>query len=470
MTQIALQASRTPWSFSRQFLAVGVGFFLLGMLATGSWLGRQLEASAVNRAAAIVAAYTESILTTELAGTSFDGGLAGSAVRRLDEIFVEGPLRKKVVRFKLWGADGTVMYSSDPLQRGARFPVGGMLAAAFAGNVRARLTDLDQPDNAPERERWPQLLEVYVPLRIGRDSVASEDVNGVAEFYHSTDGLAREIRAAQAHGWQVIGAASLVICLLLWALFRRADETIVDQAHDLRLQLTQLRSALDENERMRGEVSAAGARTTALNEELLHRIAADIHDGPAQKIAYALMRFDDENDGAAADGGDRRTSEAIRVALRTALEDIRDIASGLGLPLVESLSLSETVQRAVRDSQRQFGLVARIEAGQEIGDAPLAVKITAYRFIQESLNNARIHAPGSTPVVRVWREGDDAWLEVADQGQGFDAAEPQRAGRLGLAFLRERVRLLGGSFALDTAPGSGTTLRARLPITNEHLR
>lgn len=466
MMPIALQTFRTRWSFSRQFLAIGVAFFLLGMLASGSWLGRQLETSAVNRAAAISAAYTESILTAELADQPFDGTLAASAVRRLDDIFVEGPLHKKVVRFKLWGADGTVMYSSDAPQRGARFPVGGMLAAAFAGKVQARLTDLDQPDNAPERERWPQLLEVYVPLRIGQDSSMTGAVNGVAEFYHSTDGLAREIRTAQAHGWQVIGAASLVICLLLWALFRRADETIVDQAQDLRLQLTQLRAALDENERMRGEVSAAGARTTALNEELLLRIAADIHDGPAQKIAYALMRFDDENDGA---GIDRRAPEAVREALRTALVDIRDIASGLGLPLVEPLTLSETVRRAARDSQRQFGLAVRIEVSEEIGTAPLAVKITAYRFIQESLNNARIHAPGSTPVVRAWREADDAWLEVTDQGQGFNADEPRRAGRLGLAFLRERVRLLGGSFVLETAPGSGTTLRARLPITNEPL-
>lgn len=462
--QIALHGMAQRWSFSSQLLASGVAIFSLGMLVTATWLGWQLESSAVNRAAAIAAAYTESILAAEFVHLNFDGSLPGEVIAELDDIFVEGPLHRKIVRFKLWAPDGRVMYSSDPQQRGMRFPVQGPLAAAFGGSVEARLTELNQPDNASEREKWPQLLEVYVPLRIGQATT----VNAVAEFYHTTDGLSREIRSAQLRGWQVIGAASLLIGLLLWVFFRRADETIVDQAHDLRRQLKQLQAALDENERMRVELSAAGARTTALNEELLHRIAADIHDGPAQKIAYALMRIDDENGESSSGAASGRTPEAIRGALRTALDDLRDIAAGLGLPLVEPLTLDETVYRAVRDSHRQFGLATRLDVEEGIGDAPLAVKITAYRFIQESLNNARLHASDSTPVVRVWREGDGVWLEVADQGKGFDVDEAQRSGRLGLAFLRERVRLLGGSFVLETAPGSATTLRARLPISNEH--
>lgn len=462
--QIALQGIGQRWSFSRQLLASGVAIFSLGMLVTATWLGWQLESSAVNRAAAIAAAYTESILAAEFAHLNIDGSFPDELIAELDHIFVKGPLHRKVVRFKLWAPDGRIIYSSDSQQRGMRFPVQGPLASAFGGSVEARLTELNQPDNASDRKKWPQLLEVYVPLRIGQAST----VNAVAEFYHTTDGLSREIRSAQLRGWQVIGAASLLIGLLLWVFFRRADETIVDQAHDLRRQLKQLQVALDENEHMRVELSAAGARTTALNEELLHRIAADIHDGPAQKVAYALMRIDDESGESSSGATNGRTPEVIRGALRTALDDLRDIAAGLGLPLVEPLTLDETVRRAVRDSQRNYGLVTRLDV-EAIGDAPLAVKITAYRFIQESLNNARLHASGSTPVVRVWREGEDAWLEVADQGKGFDVDEAQRSGRLGLAFLRERVRLLGGSFFIETAPGSGTTLRARLPISREHF-
>ena len=55
-------------------------------------------------------------------------------------------------------------------------------------------------------------------------------------------------------------------------------------------------------------------------------------------------------------------------------------------------------------------------------------------------------------------------VEVSDAGGGFDPQLARRSGRLGLIFMEERVRLLGGSFSLVTAPGRGTTISARLPL------
>lgn len=474
-----------PLSFSRQFLLTSAALLIVAMLVIGAWLGRQIELSAVNRTAAMVAVYTESILATQLGPALQDGSLHDPRAQthaRLDRLFVDSPLQRKVVRFKLWDRNGTILYSSDPAQRGRRFPVEGALAAALGGELQARLSRLEQPDNLAERARWPQLLEVYVPLKLE----GSAEVELVAEFYHATDNLLRDIEQARQRSWALLACATLAVYLLLSGLVRRANDTIVEQRRDLQRQLEQLRTALQENERVRAQLRAAGARTTALNEAFLHRIAADLHDGPAQQIAFALMRFDEapirHGDPVRSDGIADPHRGRVQSALHAALVELRAIAAGLGLPGVEALSLTDTIRRAVRDVERQTGAtagsdiagantVAELEiaadlAGLDIGRDPagLALKITAYRFIQESLNNSVRHAPGGMRSLTVRRHGDELALVVTDAGPGFDPDRIAGSGRLGLALLRERVHLLGGVFELDSAPDRGTTVRARLPI------
>lgn len=265
--------------------------------------------------------------------------------------------------------------------------------------------------------------------------------------------------------------ATLAIQLLLFSIVRRVDDTLLRQRDDLRRQLRQLHVAFAENERMRARLSEAGAATTALNEKFLHRIAADLHDGPAQTLAFVLMRFDEMVEGCGC--CDKPASnatpdwQAIRGALRSSLDDLRNIATGLGMPSIATLSLAETARRAVNDFERQSGLRIAAEIDETLGEVDLATKITVYRLLQESLSNSFRHAPGGMPRVRVRRESERVRVEITDNGPGFDPAVAAHSGRLGLAFMQERVRLLGGEFEFDTAPGKGTCVRAFLPLTSE---
>lgn len=451
-------------SFSRQFLLAGSALLVLGMAVIGTWLGLEIERGAVNRAAAMAAVYVESILAAQLRDVPGDAAVEAEMHTALDRIFNDGPLRRKIVRFKLWQPDGTIRYSSDHGLIGKRVVVDGPLAAAFAGTVQAHITDLDEAEHSAEREHWRQLLEVYVPVRMAPQGA----VIAVAEFYHSTENIDRDVRAAQQRSWALVGVATLAIFFLLFGQVRRANDTILQQRDDLRFQLGRLRAAFEENERMRTRLGEAGAATTALNEQFLHRVAADLHDGPAQTLAFALMRFDELAQAykARALPGDAVSPEldTIHGALRSSLDDLRNIAAGLGVPGIAELSLAETARRAVRDFERQAALKVDADIDVALLDAALATKITVYRLLRESLSNSRRHAPGGLPQVRVWREGDSARVEVADSGAGFDPHAVARSGRLGLAFMQERVRLLGGVFELDAAPGRGTRIRATLPL------
>ncbi len=467
---MALKGPIGRLSISRQFVVMSFAVLLAGMIIIGSWLGHKIESNTVNRAAAIATVYVESMLATQLGARAGAGGVDGEMRAALDRVFVDGPLRRKVVRFKLWSPDGTILYSSDREQLGRRFPVEGMLAAAFAGTVQSRISNLEDSDNAPERAHWSELLEVYVPSRSG----ANGKVSTVAEFYHSTENLGRDIRAAKWRSWVLVTVATVAMYLVLLGMVRRADATILDQQRDLSRQLQQLRATVGENERMRGQLSEAVARTTALNEQFLHRVAADLHDGPAQQIALALMRLEAIGEARYSDGraGGKTPYdlENIYRALNASLAELRNMASGLGMPKIADLSLADTVRRAVSDFEDKVETTVQTEVDDALEEAPLAVRITVYRFIQESLINGWLHARGAAQQVRARRAGGQALIEVADHGPGFVPQAAFESGRLGLAFMRERVRMLGGVFEVASEPGRGTRVLARLPLSLDEAK
>ncbi|MBI4754422.1 MAG: ATP-binding protein [Betaproteobacteria bacterium] len=458
-------------SFSRQFLLVSFLILLGGTVVIGLWLERQLEDSAANRAAAIAAVYVESILVAQPWIRSTVPAAGHDMQAALDRLFVDGPLRRKVVRFKLWRGDGSILYSSDHAQIGRRFPVEDLLAAAFGGAVQARLSVLEEPDNVFERSHWPRLLEVYVPVRPDADGA----VVAVAEFYHSVENLGRDIRAAQMRGWLLVVVGAAAIYLLLLGLVRRASATLLIQSRELRAKISELHHALADNVGMRERLREAAAHTTTLNEQFLQRVAADIHDGPAQALALALLRFE-ELTGACSNcalsgrdvGYDLKT---VHGALSSSLDELRTIAAGLRMPPgIEQLSLSDTARRAVRDFERKFAQTVEVDvddaaADEAADEAPLAVKITVYRVIQEALANGCWHARGSAQQVRLRRVGGQVQVEVADYGPGFDPQAAPAGGRMGLAFMCERVRVLGGLFEIDSSHGHGTRVRARLPLS-----
>lgn len=98
----------------------------------------------------------------------------------------------------------------------------------------------------------------------------------------------------------------------------------------------------------------------------------------------------------------------------------------------------------------------------------MPVKITAYRVLQESLNNAYRHAGGANQQIRVLMDGDVLVLEISDDGPGFVAQRTAASnGHLGLVGMRERVESLGGTCSVKSEIGKGTLVTARLPLQAE---
>ena len=93
------------------------------------------------------------------------------------------------------------------------------------------------------------------------------------------------------------------------------------------------------------------------------------------------------------------------------------------------------------------------------------LETAAYRIVQEALTNVARHAGVAGVIVRAWTEHNTLALRIEDRGHGFDPDGVWKSARSsGLSGMRERSILLGGRLMIDSAPGSGTTITAELPL------
>lgn len=154
-----------------------------------------------------------------------------------------------------------------------------------------------------------------------------------------------------------------------------------------------------------------------------------------------------------------------------ALHEMRELIGHLRPAQFEDRRLNEILQDAVANFERRADCAVEAEWEGEfpVNGVSITQRITLYRILQETLTNAHRHGAARNVRVRVVEDEAGVTLEVRDDGTGFDAESAQRAGargpiaRFGLHGMRDRAQILGGSFEIDSVPGSGTSVRVFLP-------
>ena len=94
-------------------------------------------------------------------------------------------------------------------------------------------------------------------------------------------------------------------------------------------------------------------------------------------------------------------------------------------------------------------------------ELPEGAAITLYRVVQEALQNVVRHSGATEASVTFGRQAGQVWVRIADGGQGFEPGVAR--GGIGLDGMRERLRLVGGTLRIDSMPGAGTRIEARVP-------
>ncbi|MBW9050805.1 sensor histidine kinase [Rhizobium mesosinicum] len=451
-------------SLASQFLIMGGLVSLGAMFVIGLIVTHLIEDAVIHNSGAATALYVDSVVAPLLPDMQKESLLDEATAQALDETLGQGALGRRLVSFKLWRRDGTILYSNKKELVGKAFPVNGKLAQAFAGSLVARYEVASDPESAEERSLGRALMEIYNPVL----QPWSGEAVAVLEFYETAEGLEDSLARARLWSWLAVAGLTAIFFLVLSILVFRGSRTIEVQREALKARVDELSALLAENRGLQRKLQLSSQRAAALNETYLRGIGADLHDGPAQHIAYASLRLDSDLLVDAATLQETREKELswIRSSLAEAMKEIRDICKGLVLPQIEKASITEIVKRVVEAHQQKTNTAVDTTIDEDDPELAPALKICIYRFIQEALNNAYRHGGGVQQAVRAISHGGAVRIEVSDQGEGFDPTQVRPAS-LGLVGLKERIDSLGGEFDIRTGEGGTTVIMTFSPMEVE---
>jgi signal transduction histidine kinase len=213
------------------------------------------------------------------------------------------------------------------------------------------------------------------------------------------------------------------------------------------------------NVRLVEDLRASRQRLVAAQDEERRRLERNIHDGAQQQlVALAvkarLARQLTERDPA-------KTAEMLKqieTETQTALEDLRDLARGIYPPLLADRGLVA----ALEAQSRKAAVPVSVEA-DAVGRYSVDVEATVYFCALEALQNVAKYADADRTVIHLSQSNGSLSFEVVDEGRGFDPdAVATGSGLQGMA---DRLAAVGGSLEIRSAPGHGTTVAGRVPVT-----
>jgi len=206
---------------------------------------------------------------------------------------------------------------------------------------------------------------------------------------------------------------------------------------------------------------ALAARLMTAQEEERARVARELHDDFAQRLALLGIEAERLRQYSEVDevrlGLDRIGTRAAELS-----ENLRTLSHRLHPSVVEDLGLVLAL-RALTVELRSEGIEVSFGPPDVQGPVPLPLATCLYRIAQEALRNAGKHALDAAVRLQLTQEAAELKLVIEDSGPGFDVAEAKQRGGLGLLSMNERARLAGGSLEIETHPGDGTRVVVRVP-------
>ena len=229
----------------------------------------------------------------------------------------------------------------------------------------------------------------------------------------------------------------------------------------------ELKAAYEKLKAGKEQLARLSAKSIMLQEEEKKSIARELHDSLGQTMT--AIRIDIELLGK----GDIDVEERRRLMKRSAemideaINELRQVVELMRPPILDYAGLKNALQRAIEKFEERAGARVSANIAIEEGEIPPAVEIACYRIVQEALTNVMKHASAGRVGIAIAMTDSMLSIEIKDDGKGFDAKAAEKKESRGMAGIRERTELLGGSAQWDTGPGRGCSLKVDLPLKGE---
>ena len=290
----------------------------------------------------------------------------------------------------------------------------------------------------PRRETILQVLDQLAALQTEANRRRQQEANA----------LYRQVRVRLL----TMGGATLLVALVVAVMASR-------HVHRLQREIERQRAGEQQN---RQDLERLSARLVDAQEEERRRLARELHDEVGQALTAVKM---DIGIALRSDNRARATSalEEASEITETALRGVRDLSQLLHPSMLDDFGLPTTLGTYLRTFSHRTGIRAQLA---DTIDARLLppIEVCAYRIVQEACNNIVQHSGATACTVTLGAEEGTLRLTIDDNGRGFGtmAADVRRG--LGLIGMRERAQSLGGTFAVERAPGGGTRIAVGLPL------
>ncbi len=231
----------------------------------------------------------------------------------------------------------------------------------------------------------------------------------------------------------------------------------------LAIERARITDALREREARIAELSAHLLRA---QEEERKRISRELHDATGQQLMVIRLYLGMLTSGSVSDEVRSKVGETVNVVDQT-IEGIRRIIARLSPLVLQELGLVAAIRKEAKDLGKRSGVRTRVAIPDSVGRFTPEVETTIYRVVQEALHNISKHAKAKSASVQMSRVDDMVQLVIQDDGVGFGDRKPVVGRNFGLAGMRERIGMLGGSVQVVSGKNKGTRIEITIPVTSE---
>jgi PAS domain S-box-containing protein len=206
-----------------------------------------------------------------------------------------------------------------------------------------------------------------------------------------------------------------------------------------------------------------GGRLLRAQEAERARLGRELHDDITQRLARLAIDAGRVEAGTSGAGRGKIMRE-VREGLVRLSEDVHDLSYKLHPALLEDLGLTAALRAECERFTRQETIAVETAIAATLPETPPDAGLCLFRIAQEALRNVARHARAKSVSLALRELRGGLQLAVTDNGLGFALNQTAQKPSLGLASMRERVRLLGGELEIDSVPGRGTTILAWVPV------
>jgi signal transduction histidine kinase len=285
------------------------------------------------------------------------------------------------------------------------------------------------------------------------------------ENYSAREAAARVKKFIETLSQRTVELAASNLELSLEVTQRKAAEEALKQSERHYSQL------LEQSDRLQEQLRRLSRQILLAQEDERKKISRELHDVIAQTLTGINVRLASLKKEAALDtkGLERNIARTQRMVEKS-VNIVHQFARELRPAALDDLGLIPALHSFMKHFTTRTGVRARLTAFAGVEKLDTARRTILYRVAQEALNNVARHAQASRAEVKIQKSDGAICMKIKDNGKGFQAerlSHSKKNKRLGLLGMRERVEMVSGRFTVESTPGNGTTIHARVPLGHD---